>query len=146
MKKSIFGFTLVELLVVISIIGVVVALSLFGLTGARESARDAKRKSDLELIRASIETYRSDCSTYPAALTSPLIGSDPPPAICSTGNTYLTSAPLDPLSPSQNYLYYSDGVIYEICSHLESSQATNTVTCGGSSNCGKTCNYKVTNP
>ncbi len=58
------GFTLIEMLVVIAIIGIVVSLSLFGLNGARESSRDAKRKSDLELIRAAIETYRSDCNNY----------------------------------------------------------------------------------
>lgn len=145
-SKNISGFTLVELLVVISIIGVVVAMSLFGLAGARESARDARRKSDLELIRASIETYRSDCSLYPLALTSPLVGTDAPPAICSTGNTYISTAPVDPLSPAQNYVYYSDGIIYEVCAHLEQGTSAPTVTCGGSSNCGATCNYKVTNP
>ncbi len=139
------GFTLVELLVVISIIGVVVALSLFGLSGARESARDAKRKSDLELIRASIETYRSDCNSYPTTLASPLTGTDAPPALCSTANTYISQIPLDPLAPGINYRYFSDGFTYEVCTHLEQSQAS-TVTCGGSSDCGKTCNYKVTNP
>lgn len=145
MKNS-KGFTLIEILVVIAIVGVLIGLSLFGLTGARESSRDAKRKSDLELIRGAIETYRSDCNGYPLALASPLVGTAPPPAACSTSNVYITQLPVDPIT-DYSYRYYSDGIIYEICSHLETSSAQTTVTCGGSSSCGsKPCNYKVTNP
>ncbi|MCK4588676.1 prepilin-type N-terminal cleavage/methylation domain-containing protein, partial [Candidatus Woesebacteria bacterium] len=62
MKK---GFTLIELLVVISIIGILLALSIFGLQGARKSARDSKRKADIELIRSGIEIYKADCNVYP---------------------------------------------------------------------------------
>ena len=43
------GFTLIELLVTISIIGILIGLSVFGLQGARQSARDAKRKADLDM-------------------------------------------------------------------------------------------------
>ncbi len=41
------GFTLIELLVVIAITAILIGLSVFGLQGARESARDAQRKADL---------------------------------------------------------------------------------------------------
>lgn len=139
------GFTLIELLVVMAIIAIIISLSLFGLAGARESARDAKRKSDLELLRGGIETFRADCTTYPLAMTNPLVGNDLTPSCVST-NTYIAQVPLDPLAPAQQYLYYSDGVVYEICAHLEQTDASVTVTCGGSSSCGKTCNYKVINP
>lgn len=140
------GFTLIELLVVISIIGILMGLSIFGLKGARESARDAQRKSDLELVRSGLELYKSDCNDYPSgsSLPSPLTGDDSVPS-CSASNTYIQSVPTDPNSPSREYLYYSDGNIYEICASLE--QGTGTVSCGSSSTCGnETCNYKVTNP
>ena len=45
------GFTLIELLVVISIVGILLGLSIFSLQNSKKSGRDAKRKSDLELIR-----------------------------------------------------------------------------------------------
>jgi general secretion pathway protein G len=138
------GFTLIELLVVISIIGILMALSIFGIQGARESSRDARRKADLELIRSGLEIYKSDCGDYPAALTSPLVG-DGSPASCATTNTYISTVPTDPTSPARTYLYSRPTTsTYEMCAALE--QGSGTVTCGGSSNCGETCNYKVTNP
>ena len=89
------GFTLIELLVVISIIGILMAISLFGLQGARESSRDARRKSDLEMIRSGLEIYKSDCDIYPATLGTSLVGSGSPTS-CSIANTYISSVPLDP--------------------------------------------------
>jgi prepilin-type N-terminal cleavage/methylation domain-containing protein len=146
------GFTLIELLVVISIIGILVGLSVFGLQGAREASRDSRRKADLELIRSGIEIYKSDCNTYPAGSGNPatvfgsaLVGDDSNPS-CDSGNTYISQVPQDPAYPGSNYLYWSDGITYEICTSEEQSQAS-TVTCGSSSNCGTaSCNYKVVNP
>ncbi len=140
MKK---GFTLIELLVVISIIGILLALSIFGLMGARESARDSKRKADLELVRSGIEIYRADCNVYPISLGTSLTG-DGSTTSCSVSNTYIAEVPEDQLSPTQNYRYWSDGITYEICASLEGGSGTET--CGGSSNCGTTCNYKVITP
>lgn len=142
MRKQ--GFTLIELLVSISIIAILIALSFFGLTNAREAARDSRRKADLELIRSGLEIYKSDCDKYPPSLSSPLTG-DNSSATCLASNTYLSSVPTDPTAPSRNYLYYRPtATTYEICASLESGGTS--VTCGGSSNCGKTCNYKVVSP
>lgn len=141
------GFTLIELLVVITIIGILVGLSAFGLQGSRESSRDAKRKADLELIRSGIEIYKSDCLGYPVATYTTnwpsSIAGDGTPAACALTNVYV-SPPLDPQSPARYYVYSSDGTTYEMCTALE--QGSGSVSCGGSSNCGVTCNYKVTNP
>jgi type II secretion system protein G len=140
MKK---GFTLIELLVVISIIGILLALSIFGLQGARKSARDSKRKADIELIRSGIEIYKADCNVYPTILGTSLVG-DGSTTSCSVSNTYIAEVPEDQLSPTRSYRYWSDGTTYEICVSLEDGSGTET--CGGSSNCGTTCNYKVVNP
>lgn len=147
--KSYKGFTLIELLVVISIIGILIGLSIFGLQGARESARDARRKADLEEIRSGLEIYKSDCNKYPVQatpgeLTGSMIGVGTLPSC--VGNVYIQEIPTDPVSPSQNYLYYSaDGTTYELCAELEGGGTTKT--CGSSSSCGGTgCNYKVTSP
>lgn len=132
------GFTLIELLVVISIIGILIGLSIFGLQGAREAARDARRRGDLELIRSGLEIYKADCNTYPTSLGSSLIGSGTP-ASCT--GTYIAEVPTDP-SPDRAYYYSSDGVVYELCAALEEGGED---TCSGSCG-GQTCNYKITNP
>lgn len=135
------GFTLVELLVVISIIAILIALSVFGLQGARESSRDARRKADLELIRSGLELYKSDCNVYPDSLSTSLAGNGSTPA-CSVDNIYIDTVPTDPASPNRLYYYNSPaGTTYELCASLE--QGGND-TCSGS--CGETCNYQVNNP
>lgn len=140
MKK---GFTLIEILVVLSIIGIILGLSIFGLQGARESSRDAKRKSDLEAIRANIELYKSDCDSYPLILPAPAgtLNGDGSTASCVVGNIYISNMPTDPL-PNKSYYYSSDGLTYDLCAALESEGSD---ACSGS--CGaEACDYKVVNP
>jgi len=143
MKKN--GFTLIELLVVISIIGILVAVSIFGLSGARESARDARRKSDLELIRSGLELYRADCNSYPATITigSSLVGSGTP-TTCSASNTYISLIPDDPITASRDYDYRTIGNGFELYASLE-QQGLSTLTAPGIS-CVTSCNYMITNP
>lgn len=139
------GFTLVELLVVISIIGILLSLSVFSLQNARESSRDARRKADLEQIKSGLEIYRSDCNTYPTtALSGSLIGSGTPTS-CATTNTYISKIPTDPLSPTKKYAYSSNGTTYTICASLEKppSPSMDVTGCGS---CTTTCNYKIINP
>ena len=147
MKK---GFTLIEMLVVISIIGVLVTISSFGLQGAREGARDSRRKSDLEAIRTALELYRSDCGRYPATLGATLVGAGTPTR-CAASNTYMAEVPADPLDPSHEYRYYQDPAsttTYQLCARLEDT-ALGDVVCGtGPASCGSSgnCNYRVVSP
>jgi len=138
------GFTLIELLVVIAIIGILTALSIFGLQNARSSARDAKRKSDLEAIRSALEIYKADCNVYPTTLnlssSTSIIGSG------TCANTYMAATPVDPLSPTSNYVYTSPtNQTYNICATLEQAP-TSTMYTSACGSCGTACNYIVTNP
>ncbi len=55
MKRS--GFTIIELMVVIVIMGALLILNVANLRGSQLSARDAERKTDIEAIAANLETY-----------------------------------------------------------------------------------------
>lgn len=65
-RKKKTGFTLIELLVVATIIIVLSAIGLVSFTNAGKSARNSKRKSDLETVRQALVLYKSDMGTYPA--------------------------------------------------------------------------------
>jgi general secretion pathway protein G len=131
-NKPFNGFTLIELLVVISLIGILASLLIVSLQGSRASARDGRRKADLEQIRTALEMYRRDSGSYPA----------------TTGSmaTYLPQVPVDPLSPPSSpipYPYTPGSGGYVLCALLENGSGT-VSGCGA---CGtSTCNYKVTNP
>jgi prepilin-type N-terminal cleavage/methylation domain-containing protein len=60
------GFTLLELLVVISIIVILITLGLSSFATAQKKGRDAKRKSDIKEIQTALEQYYSACGyVYP---------------------------------------------------------------------------------
>jgi len=62
------GFTLIEILVVIAIIGVLSAVGLASYRSANEKARNSRRQADVQQLRSALEMYKTDKDTYPATL------------------------------------------------------------------------------
>ncbi|MBI4004548.1 prepilin-type N-terminal cleavage/methylation domain-containing protein, partial [Candidatus Roizmanbacteria bacterium] len=54
------AFTLIEILVVATIIGLLLAGAVASYTTLNRSSRDARRKADAEQIRSALEMYRSN--------------------------------------------------------------------------------------
>ena len=140
MKKTNEGFTLVELLVVISIISVLVTLIAGGFRSSQARGRDAQRKSELKQIANSLELYYSDYGKYPDTLTWGAEFTD--------GKTsYFKVLPKDPVD-SFDYLYRPvdppTNQKFQLFAHLENPEDKNlietTYICGGS----KPCNFSVT--
>ena len=122
------GFTLVELLIVISVIGLLSSMTVFtNISKNLQRSRDGRRQTDIEAIRSALEIYRSDKSSYPTS-TNGLSG-------------YITTVPTDP-STKAAYVYTvspagCDGVAtkcttYTLCANLELVKGA--------------CSYRATNP
>lgn len=60
------GFSLIELLVVISIIAALIGLAVPNFLGIRERARDAKRKEEMSQLKSALRLYYNDYQKYPA--------------------------------------------------------------------------------
>lgn len=60
------GFTIVELLIVIVVIGILAALVLNTFAGAQARARDTQRQTDVDSLSKQLEVYFADAGRYPA--------------------------------------------------------------------------------
>jgi len=112
------GFTLLELLVSISIIGILAGIALVSFTGSQRQARNTQRKNDISQYLSSVENYanRSSTSLYPIyASPTSLV------TVC-TSALGMSACPEDP-TVGQQYLYQSDagGSKYVVWSSLEGS-------------------------
>ncbi len=111
--KTRAGFTLLELLVVIGIIGLLVSVGISSFSTAQKKARDAKRKSDLKAIQSALEQYYSVCGfTYPV----PSGGNVPSSIACASPSvTLMNSVPLDPKSNVSYTMTQTSTSDYTIC-------------------------------
>ena len=121
-KQYAHGFTLVELIVVIVILGILTLASGTAYIATLRTSRDGRRKIDMENIKQALEAYHSDNSSYPytASGVTPLSTFlDPAPP----GKKYL-SMPKDPKS-GQDYYYVEDG-----CEDINGVQVCNSYKIG----------------
>ncbi len=138
------GFTLIELLIVIAIIGILSSLLFVNFSGARERARDAKRKTDLQQIKSALQLYYNDFGKFPLSGTGNTIAGCGATAdqICSwssgttagsqfaagnPSNIYMGLLPGDPQSPTQQYTYATDPTVdYKMTTTLENASDTDS--------------------
>jgi len=59
------GFTIIELLIVVAVIGILVALAIPNLIGAIQRSRQSRTVADIRMISEGIEAYQNDHSAYP---------------------------------------------------------------------------------
>ena len=100
------GFTIVELLIVIVIIGILAALVIVAYNGIQGRARDADRQSDIRAIKNAIEQYKIDNGFYPAVCASDNTGCSASNLSAALSPTYLSSIPQDPQHPASGKVYH----------------------------------------
>lgn len=65
MRKSVTGFTIVELLIVIVVIAILASISVVAYNGIQERARFSSMRSDIASINKAIQLYYADNGSYP---------------------------------------------------------------------------------
>ena len=89
-RKQDAGFTLIELMIVMAIIGVLAVVAIPSFVGAIKQAREAVLKEDLHVLRAAIDSYTMDKQKAPQSLED----------LITDG--YLKAIPEDPITRSKD--------------------------------------------
>ncbi|MBI3955488.1 type II secretion system protein [Candidatus Gottesmanbacteria bacterium] len=134
------GFTLVEILVTATIIGLLSTIGISGFQAITRSGRDALRKSDLEQIRSALEIYKSENQKYPTATA----------CIADLTSDYINPYPSDPSKGVHKYCYIPaappPALTYTLCAYLENGSTTDNNCAGQVNACNGVCNYSLSNP
>src|SRR5208282_5482058 len=120
-RKAQDGFTLIEIMVVIAIIGLLATLVVQSLRGATDKAKRTKAMADIAELKTALDRYYIDNGSYPttdqgltALVSSPSQGTQPQTANYEEGG-YIRRIPADPWG--NPYVYQSDGSNYSLKSY-----------------------------
>ncbi len=127
-QRTVRGFTLIEMLIVIAVIGILASAVLVGLGPVQRQGRDSRRIADLRQVQNALELYYNKCGHYPGDATC---GSTIPGDDWNAMTTALTGAsigiksiPFDP-STGKSYHYATDLKTYVIGAELEDANNPN---------------------
>jgi len=136
MFKNEKGFTLIELMIVIAILGILAAVAIPNFLNARGKAQDASALSTLEALKTALEMHAADNGAYSTAAVSSvadlktLLGEDWPSNIDTSG-----TGPGCVKAPTINGNYYTIFAYGRDTAHCYS--LTNDGTKGGPSATGQ---------
>lgn len=127
------GFTLVEILVVVSILGLLASLIFASYTRTQKTARDSERRNDLKQYQTALENYASNNNSLYPITGGSTVDAD---SLCASNaalNTYMSGCLVDKRKARDvafKYNYQSDtiGLKWALWAKLESA-ANNWVVC-----------------
>lgn len=104
------GFTLIEIMVVVVIIGIMALMIVPTVINKVDEARITKAKSDIRTLESQLEMYRIDTGSFPTTdqgLTSLVKKTDVPPVPTNWQGPYIQRLPKDPWGNNYQYVYPS---------------------------------------
>jgi prepilin-type N-terminal cleavage/methylation domain-containing protein len=113
-KFSNKGFTLMELLIVVAIIGLLASMILVGLSSFRTRGRDARRVADVKQVQNGLEIYYAKENKYPDVQYSGIPGEGADISwnamieAIRIADIGITQVPQDPLGVSRSYAYSTE--------------------------------------
>jgi prepilin-type N-terminal cleavage/methylation domain-containing protein len=128
------GFTLIEIMITLAIVGITFGVIITSASSVRKSGRDGQRQSDLLSLKAALQNFYADQQHFPNNFSTPDIpttGSltnctnEPASPACTVSKTYLQLFPTDP----------STGVTYKYTSRYTNLDATTCTNTTNSGNC-----------
>lgn len=129
MKK---GFTLMELLIVMAILGILITVGLTSYKSVQMKSRDSRRKNDLRQIASALEVYYNDKAKYPGDDgLGAIVGCGTNDAqTCTCGSAMLDKnsvmyMPELPCDPASGRKYYYDAVgnnAYQLYARIENTE------------------------
>lgn len=167
-KVDSYGFTLIEVIVVITIIGLLSAVVYGGFSEVRQEARDNARMASLKELQFALHLYKAQYGRYPEqGCVAGNSWSGPGPHSAAWGNDdhceeyivglvpdFISSLPVDPMfemEDNRGYLYRTDatGSYYKVLAHdvveaLNPALGDEFARCSG--NCGTNSCSEVLQP
>jgi prepilin-type N-terminal cleavage/methylation domain-containing protein len=119
------GFTLLEILIVIAIIGILVSLGVVSYASAQAKSRDSRRRSDMKAVQSGWEQYYADNNgNYPLDCNANM-------------SSYLPAGfPSDPKGTGDSVYLFTDHCAadsYCFCAKLEAGTGNSAVRASGTS-------------
>lgn len=102
------GFTILELLIVVAIIGILTAATLVLLSDTRARGRDAKRLSDMREIEKALNLYYSSNQNFPISVSTTTLSGEDAVSTALENAGFISQLPPDPHHPTLSYEYVTD--------------------------------------
>lgn len=115
------GFTIVELLIVIVVIGILAAITVVAYNGIQTRAKVAQTTSELAAINKAIMAYYAVNGSYPPTPSTGWLGMDKTTEyIPGLTPEYMSNLPQNPVDKSgATYSYRSSGTNYKLIAHTD---------------------------